>query len=146
MNKPFDYSEVPFDFDKCAAEDCTKASTCLRHIALQHTPDSVAFVRMINPGHLKNMKGACKYYRPDTKIRYATGFMHTVEALPLGVADTFRNRMIAYLGRKNYYRKRRGETRLTPSEQKHIVNLAKELGVVLDEYFDGYIDAFNWKA
>ena len=90
------------------------------------------------------MKGTCKLYRPNTKIQNAIGFMRTVNALTLRVVDTFRLRMISYLGRKNYYLKRRGGSPLSPAEQQYIVALAKELGVVLEEYFDGYVESYNW--
>ena len=35
MEEPFDYSQVPFTFGMCAAENCPQASTCLRQIALR---------------------------------------------------------------------------------------------------------------
>lgn len=145
MNESFNYSEVPFDFGFCAAEDCPKAETCLRQIALKHAPAEVAFPKILNPNYIKQIKGSCKYYHQAAKVVYAKGFMRTVNALTLQVADTFRHRMISYLGRKNYYLKRKGGGLLTPSEQKFIVDLAKELGVVLEEYFDGYVEAYNWR-
>ncbi|WP_347394484.1 DUF6078 family protein, partial [Parabacteroides leei] len=30
MKESFDYSKVPYDFGLCAAENCPKATTCLR--------------------------------------------------------------------------------------------------------------------
>ena len=36
-------------------------------------------------------------------------------------------------------------TGLTP-EQIYVINVAKELGVVLNDYFDGYIEEYNWNA
>lgn len=62
------------------------------------------------------------------------------------MASTFRYRMISYFGRKNYYLKRRGVLKITPAEQVHVINVAKELGVVLNDYFDGYVDEYNWNA
>ncbi|WP_075557335.1 DUF6078 family protein [Parabacteroides timonensis] len=144
MKESFDYSKVPYDFGLCAAENCPKATTCLRQIALKHAPENITFLRIMNPNTLKKMKGTCKFYRPNTKIQNAIGFMRTVNALTLRVADTFRLRMISYLGRKNYYLKRRGGSPLSPAEQQHIVILAKELGVILDEYFDGYVESYDW--
>ena len=145
MDAPFDYSEVPFDFGMCAAENCPSATTCLRQIALKHTPENILFPQTLNPLAIKKGKGKCKYYKDATKVLNAVGFMRTVNALTLCVADTFRNRMIAYLGRKNYYLKRKGKLPLSLSEQKKVVTLAKELGVDLDEYFDGYVESYNWK-
>ena len=33
---------------------------------------------------------------------------------------------------------------LSPAEQRRVVTVAKELGVSLDEYFDGYVMEYNW--
>ena len=90
------------------------------------------------------MKSACDYYRSYVKVRNARGFMRTISALTVRVADTFRYRMIEYMGRKNYYLKRRGDMNLSPVEQRRIIAVAKELGVSLDEYFDGYVEDYNW--
>ena len=100
MKEPFDYSVVPYTFGLCAAEECPRATTCLRHIALEYAP--------------------------------AERVMRTISALTVRVADTFRYRMIEYMGRKNYYLKRRGDMNLSPVEQRRIIAVAKELGVSLD--------------
>ena len=144
MDKPFDYSEVPFNIGLCAAESCPNAATCLRQIAFKYVPEEVLFPSILNPRIIAKTKGKCKYYRPDTKIRLAKGFMRTVNALTLCEADSFRSRMIALLGRKNYYLKRKGGAPLSPTEQQRIVAIAKHSGVVLDEYFDEYIESYNW--
>ena len=136
MKEPFDYSIVPYTFGLCAAEECPRATTCLRHIALEYAPAERVFLSIMNPNRLKAMKSACDYYRSNEKVRYARGFMRTISALTVRVADTFRYRMIEYMGRKNYYLKRRGDMNLSPVEQRRIIAVAKELGVSLDEYFD----------
>ena len=84
MDKPFDYSEVPFNFGLCAAESCPNAATCLRQIAFKYVPEEVIFPSILNPRIIAKTKGRCKYYRPDTKIRLAKGFMRTVNALTPG--------------------------------------------------------------
>ena len=40
--------------------------------------------------------------------------------------------------------KRKGETLLSPAEQQQVVALARKLGVRLDEYFDGYVEEYDW--
>lgn len=145
MDKLFDYSEVPFNFGLCAAEDCPNATTCLRQIAFKYIPEDIIYPSILNPKIIAKMKGKCKYYCPDTKIRLAKGFMCTVNALTLKEADSFRIRMISLLGRKNYYLKRKGGAPLYPTEQQRIVTIAKKSGVVLDEYFDEYIESYNWR-
>ena len=128
MNESFDFSLVPYTFGLCAAEGCPRAATCLRRIALEHAPD-----------------GACDYYRSDEKVRYARGFMCTINALTVRVADTFRYRMIGYMGRKNYYLKRKGGINLSPADQQQVIAVAKELGVIRKDYFDGYVEEYNWE-
>lgn len=145
MKESFDYSLVPYGFGMCAAENCPRATTCLRQIALGYAPVERVFLSIMNPNLLKVMKGGCDYYCSDKKVRYARGFMHTINALTVRVADSFRYRMIEYMGRKNYYLKRRGELNLTPAEQQRVIAVAKELGVVLEEYFDGYIEGYKWE-
>ena len=145
MKESFDYSLVPYAFGMCAAEKCPRAATCLRRIALEHAPVEQVFLSIMNPNLLKVMKGECDYYCSDKKVRYAHGFMRTINALTVRMADSFRYRMIEYMGRKNYYLKRRGDLNLTPVEQKRVIAVAKELGVVLEEYFDGYVEGYNWE-
>lgn len=144
MKESFDYSLVPYTFGLCAAEDCPRAATCLRRIALEYAPAEQVFLSIMNPNRLKVLKSACDYYRSNEKVRYARGFMHTVNALTVRVADTFRYRMIEYMGRKNYYLKRKGSMNLSPAEQQRIIAIVRELGVNLNEYFDGYVEDYNW--
>lgn len=145
MKEPFDYSLIPYRFGMCAAEECPHAATCLRQIALNHVSAEHAFLSILNPHRIKAMKGACDFYRSDEKVRYAKGFMRTINALNVRKADTFRYRMIEFWGRKVYYMKRKGEKMLTLSEQQRVVMVAKEMGVVQDEYFDGYVEDYNWE-
>ena len=67
MKEPFDYSIVPYTFGLCAAEECPRATTCLRHIALEYAPAERVFLSIMNPNRLKAMKSACDYYRSNEK-------------------------------------------------------------------------------
>ena len=121
-----------------------QASTCLRQIALKHAPANKVFAANYESKPYKGHKRKCDYFCSNEKVRYAKGFMCTINALTVRVANTFRYRMIGYLGRKNYYLKRSGKLALTPAEQQWIINTAKELGVIQSEYFDSYIVEYNW--
>ena len=48
MKEPFDYSIVPYTFGLCAAEECPRATTCLRHIALEYAPAERVFLSIMN--------------------------------------------------------------------------------------------------
>ena len=65
-------------------------------------------------------------------------------ALAVSVSGTFRYRLIGSWGVRRYYQKRKGETLLSPAEQQQVVALARKLGVRLDEYFDGYVEEYDW--
>lgn len=145
QEETFDYSEIPFHFGMCAESKCPRSETCLRQIALRQVPANVPFVSTLNPAWIKERKGECKYYCSNEKIRYAKGFMCTVNALTLQVEEAFRIRLILYFGRKNYYLKRKGEILLSPEEQTYVINLAKKLGVKQDEYFDAYVERYRWQ-
>ena len=67
MEEPFDYSQVPFTFGMCAAENCPQASTCLRQIALKHAPANKVFLPIMNPNHIKGIKEKCDYFCSNEK-------------------------------------------------------------------------------
>lgn len=140
----FDYSQVPYSFGVCASADCPKASTCLRHIALEYAPVKYPFLPTLTPNKLKAMKGGCEYYRPNKTVRYAKGFTHLLESLTVRVSDTFRWQLISYFGRKNYYLARRGAWLIKPADQQYIIRLAQKCGLQMDDYFDGYVEGYVW--
>lgn len=136
--------QIPYNFGVCASADCPKSATCLRHIALQHASLQYAFLPTLTPQKLASMKGKCEYYCPDTTVRYARGFTRTAGLLTVNVAGTFRLRLISYFGRKNYYLARKGEYLINPAAQQYIIRQAKSLGLQLDDYFDEYVDGYDW--
>lgn len=140
----FDYSQVPYGFGVCASADCPKAKTCLRHIVLEHAPVKNPFLPTLTPQKLAAMKGNCEYYLSNEKVHYARGFVQVMESLTVRVSGTFRMRLISHFGRKNYYLARKGEYLLKPADQQYIIRTANELGLRLDNYFDEYVDGYNW--
>ena len=137
-------SQAPYNFGVCASADCTKRFTCLRYIALRNASPQYPFLPTLSPRKLESMKGKCEYYRPNTPVRYARGFTRVAELLTVRVAGTFRLRLISYFGRKNYYLARKGEYLIDPTAQQYIVSQAEALGLRLDDYFDEYVERYDW--
>ena len=140
----FDYSKVPHNFGLCATDTCPYTDTCLRRIAYTYAPSNNIFLYVLNPKAIESTAGKCKYYCSNKKVRYAKGFLCTAGALAVSVSGTFRCRLIGSWGARRYYQKRKGETLLSPAEQQQVVALARKLGVRLDEYFDGYVEEYDW--
>ena len=147
MTSHFDFSEVPYSFGLCAAEKfARKPQPVCVGLPCNMLLSTEFFLPTMNPNRIIAGKGKCDYYCSNEKTHFALGFTRTANALTVRMASTFRYRMISYFGRKNYYLKRRGVLKITPAEQVHVINVAKELGVVLNDYFDGYVDEYNWNA
>lgn len=144
MREKLNYAEVPYDFGLCAIDGCSQGDTCLRQIAYNYAPANYPFLKMLSPKVAKVAADKCKYYCSNEKVRYAKGFKGTLGALPVRVSGTFRNRLVGSWGIRKYYQRRKGETLLGPAEQRQLIALAKELGVHLNEYFDGYVEEYNW--
>ena len=140
----FDYSIFPHNFGLCATDTCPYTDTCLRRIAYTYAPSNNIFLYVLNPKAIESTAGKCKYYCSNKKVRYAKGFLCTAGALAVSVSGTFRCRLIGSWGARRYYQKRKGETLLSPAEQQQVVALARKLGVRLDEYFDGYVEEYDW--
>lgn len=77
-------------------------------------------------------------------MHYAKGFVRTTEALAVSASGTFRYGLIGRWGIRRYYQKRKGETLLSPAEQQEVITLAKKLGLRQEEYFDAYVEEYNW--
>lgn len=140
----FDYSKVPFQFGLCAAANCLHGDTCLRRTAYDHVPANIHFPPTLYPKTIEAMAGKCKYYRSNEKLRYGKGFTRTAEALAVNMARKFRYTLIGRWGFRKYYQKRKGETLLSPTEQKEVITLAKQLNLYLDDYFDAYVEEYDW--
>ena len=77
-------------------------------------------------------------------MRYAKGFIHTAEAISVGQSAAFRYRLIGLWGIRRYYQKRKGETLLSPAEQQQVIAIARNLGLQRTEYFDAYVEEYNF--
>ena len=144
MSDTFDYAQVPHGFIHCLQAECPKAATCLRQMAYAHLPEQEKFLHVINPKQQLPRKGACPYYLDAQPVRYARGFMRTINALPVGKLETFRIRLISRFSQKIYYLTRKGERALSPEEQETVISIARQLGLQLDDYFDKYEYRLHW--
>lgn len=144
MKEERNFSDVPYNYPLCLNRQCPKAATCLRQLVEQETPDSVEFWMIISPKHQATLEGDCPYYRPNTKVRYAKGFMNILENLPQKQVQHATSLLINRFSQRTYYRIRKGERLLSPSEQQDVLSIFKKCGVTKMQGFDAYAEYYEW--
>lgn len=144
MKEEIDLSTMPSQYLLCLNQQCPKASTCLRQLAEQSTPSDVKYWNIISPKHLSTLKGDCPYYRSCEKVRFAKGFVGILENLPHKEMQTVISRLIAHFNQRTYYRVRKGERALSPSEQRSVLRIIKNSGTTKPLDFDTYYEDYDW--
>ena len=144
IKEKIDFSKVPHQYSMCLNSQCPKASTCLRQLVEQSTTEDLQYWSIISPKHLATLKGECPYYRPDTKVRYAKGFVGILENLPHKQMQAIVPYLMGAFGRRTYYRVRKGERLLSDSEQQMIRSIFKRHGINVALEFDAYVDDYDW--
>lgn len=145
MKNNLEYASIPYAFTICLKRECSLAGNCLRQIAEQLLPLEIVKINILNPKHVESLPGDCPYYKSADKERYAKGFIQLLEKLPQKQARCLTNALINSFGRKNYYRIRKGERLLSPSEQECIRKTLKTCGIGQPLTFDAYVDTFTWE-
>lgn len=144
MEKAFDFSNVPHQYPMCLNRECPRSTTCLRQLAEQSAPADIQLWVFVNPKYLDTLEGDCPLYRPDRKVRFAKGFVRILEDLPHKQMKTVITHLIAHFGQRTYYRIRKGERLMSPSEQKFFYNTLTECGVSPSCEFDAYVEDYDW--
>ena len=143
MEEKIDFAKVPYQYSMCLNRQCPQAGTCLRQLTEQSVPENIEHWIIISPKYLSTVKGGCPHYRSSTKVRYAQGFIGILENLPYKQMQTVILHLMNYLGRRTYYRARKGERLLSPSEQQHILNILRNCGVTTTQEFDAYVEDYD---
>lgn len=144
MEKEFDFSKAPHQYPLCLNRQCPKAATCLRQIVERNIPSSTVYCNILNPSHLTSLDGDCPYYRSNTKVRYAQGFIEILEHLPYKQMQSAVSALSAFFNRRTYYRVRKGERPLSPTEQEHIIAILRKCGATNIGKFDAYFEDYDW--
>lgn len=144
MKEKLDFSVVPSQYILCLNGQCPKAATCLRHLAEQSATEDIKYWSIISPKHLAAISGDCPYYRSCEKVRYAKGFIGILENLPHKEMQTVISRLIGHFNQRTYYRVRKGERPLSPSEQRSVLRIIKNCGTTKALEFDAYYEDYDW--
>ena len=135
---------VPLNYTLCIKSDCPKAAMCLRYKATLMIPADVMKWSILSPAYLAQTEGECPHYRTAEKVRYARGFVRMMSTLTVTQAHAFKGDIIATFGMNMYYRMRRGDRLITPTEQEAIYQMLEQQGVTARPEFDAYVEGYLW--
>ena len=136
--------EVPNNYTLCIKNDCPKAATCLRHVAVGMMSSEVQRWSIVSPAYLAQTEGECPVYRSAEKVQYARGFVRMMSELTVKQAHAVKEGIIATFGMAMYYRMRKGTRLITPTEQETIYNLLEQQGITERPAFDAYTEDYLW--
>lgn len=142
MPKKF-YTSLPTDYPVCQLSDCPMAETCLHQIVYPTMLEKNDILSVVNPDRCSK-DAKCKFYRSNKPITYAHGFAHFQKRMFPGQYDRFSMMLISKFGRNAYYERRRGDTALTPKEQRIVLDALKKVGVTEEMKFESYEENTNW--
>lgn len=123
----------------CSMTECPKSKDCSRHsFYLQAIAESESLT-IINPTKIHYGPNGCEHRLVPMPARLAYGFKRLDSSLPKCNAHGLRT-SIRFGSDSTYYRTKRGDRPLYPSEQRAILNCVKALGGNPDLGFDKYQD------
>lgn len=135
---------IPVNYTLCIKSDCPKAAMCLHYKATQMIPADVMKWSILSPAYLAQTEGECPLYRSAEKVLYARGFVRMMSAFTVKQAHALKDSIIATFGMNMYYRMRRGERLITPTEQEAIYQMLEKQGITTRPEFDAYIEDYLW--
>lgn len=137
------HKEIPLDYQICLHNDCPRATSCLHQLACQSLMKQENILQLINPSRCtKDEK--CTYYRNAAPISYARGFIGMQQQMLPAQYKAFMSALKSIFGRNSYYERRRGDSPLSPDEQKIVLNTLRQVGVTKKLKFDRYEENINW--
>lgn len=143
MKEEIDFTKVPYQYAMCLNRKCSKANTCLRQLTEQSVPEKIEYWDILSPKHLAALQGDCPYYRSNTKVRYAKGFIKILEALPYKQMQAVISHLMSFLAGEPTTGSAKVNVSL-PSEQQRILTILKNCGVTHPQDFDVYVEDYDW--
>ncbi len=137
------YKDIPERYPVCLADDCPLAATCLHQLVLETLMQKETYLQLINPNQCSK-DDTCPFYRNNQLVTYARGFTGFQKRMYPAQYHTFMNLLTSTFGRNGYFERRRGDTILSPKEQRIIREALKQAGVTEELQFDAYEELSNW--
>ena len=137
MEQQYDYSQIPPGWQYCFNRECPMHGDCLRYQTALSLPDDHEWGQAVFPPSLR--KGQCRFFRPNAKVRLATGFLIPDNPRMSNIFVQMRHRLTQYLGGNGtYYLYRNGQRWLSPEQQQAIATIIHDAGYPDDVQFAQY--------
>ena len=137
------YTSLPPHYAVCEHSDCPQAKNCLHRLAYPELAKKEDYLYLINPDRCTK-DGKCRFYRDNKPVIYARGFTNFQKRMYPNQYQKFMSIMIGIFGRNPYFERRRGETLLSPDEQKTVLDALRKAGITEEFKFDKYETIINW--
>ena len=101
------------------------------------------------PDHKNNQSRLRRHHRRRVPFLHARqesalGITHLLDHVPYSDAVSIKRQMLAHFKQATYYRCRRKERMLDPSEQEYIRKLFVSKGIKELPVYDEYIEKYDW--
>lgn len=138
-------ADVPFNYARCISAACPLASACLRAIAWRLLGADEPTATVLNPA-VTSDDATCAYYRDSSPVAYARGFTGMQRRMYPDQYAAFMQACVRRFGRSAYFKRRRGEIAMPPSEQDFVLAAVRNAGAPADVGFDAYERRVNWNG
>ena len=132
--------KLPQRIDYCVQGNCPKAQQCVRHILYLNNTQALPSIMVLNPLLTPFNAEGCPQFREYKTVRHARGFRKIYDAIPVRFAKKFWAAIPGITSESMYYRMKRGDRLIPPSQQQAILAAAHRLGVPQSVDFDEYCD------
>lgn len=144
MENNLSIEDIPRGYRACFNTECGQRNECMHYQAGLLMPDSKLGGQAVYPAAWKN--GPCQCFCHKQRVRKAWGFSQLYKNVSRRYVPDARKEVHAYLGsgQSTYYRVHHGERKLTPKQQKDILNILAKYGSIADVDFDHYVEEYDF--
>lgn len=128
----------------CFNNECAKAGQCLRRLLADFVPETRPIIESVNPTYVSQQPKGCNYFRSAEPIRMYKGLTGFYNQIPEPVARSIRFTLLRHYGNSTYYRLRKGERLITPSDVRYIESVCRKCGWTGALSFDAETTEFDW--
>ncbi len=135
----------PAEYPVCISRSCAQRTHCLHARIASEVCSTARIYPLINPHHPSHQEGVtCDLYRSAEPERYARGFTQAMSELSQRNYIACTNYMIGRSSKSQFYRLKRGDLPLSPSEQEEMLDILRAYGYEGDSPFDDYEMRYTW--